>query len=141
MTVPDDFQAHDRSSPVTDPGQPLFARWRETACDLGFVLGPAHCNARGMLHGGVIAALSDNAMGLSLGQAWKARLKDSPPQSPSILTSNLSLDYLGIAKLGDWICINPRVVHVGNKSGNVDALISAHGKVIARANASFRILI
>ena len=63
--VPEGFASHDRKSPVTDPWEPLFARQRDGVVELGLVLRPAHCNSRGFVHGGVIAALADNATGLS----------------------------------------------------------------------------
>lgn len=139
MIIPLGFSPHDRTSPVTDPWQPLFSRWSDLAIDLGFVLSDQHCNARQMLHGGVIAALADNAMGLSLGRAWISQTGEV--QTPSIVTTNLNLDYFSTAKLKDWVCISPRVVHIGAKTGAVDALITADEKLIARAHATFRILI
>lgn len=94
-----------------------------------------------MLHGGVIAALADNAMGLSLGRAWMTQMLANDDIKPSIITTNLSVDYLNVAKLGQWICIQPRVIHIGSKSGTVDAIISANDIAIARANATFRLLV
>jgi uncharacterized protein (TIGR00369 family) len=141
MTPPPDFQAHDRPSPVTDAWQPLFARWSSSTCEIGFILSPQHCNGRGLLHGGVIASLSDNAMGLALGVIVTRELSAAAsPSKPSILTTNLSVDFLGASAQGEWICITPRVVHVGGKSGIVDALIHANDRLIARANATFRVL-
>jgi acyl-coenzyme A thioesterase PaaI-like protein len=58
------------------------------------------------LHGGVLASLCDNAMGLSLA----ASLTDP---SLHIVTINLSVDYLDGAKLGDMVVIEPRVVRAG----------------------------
>jgi acyl-coenzyme A thioesterase PaaI-like protein len=67
--IPSGFTPHTRKSPVTDPWQPLYARTDHGVYELGFILDTCHCNGRGLLHGGVIAALADNAMGLSLGMA------------------------------------------------------------------------
>ena len=135
--IPDGFEPHQRKSPVTDAWEPLYALRRPDTVKLGFVLAEPHCNGRGMLHGGVIAALADNAMGLSLGAA----LASSGPGEGvmGIVTTSLSVDYLGVAKLGQWIEIAPRVVKAGKSSGVVDAIISADGAPIARANASFRV--
>jgi acyl-coenzyme A thioesterase PaaI-like protein len=91
-----------------------------------------------MLHGGVIAALADNAMGLSLGAALGEAAKIAGVSG--IVTTSLSVDYLGVAQQGQWIEIAPRVVKASSGSGVVDALITADGDTIARANASFRIL-
>jgi uncharacterized protein (TIGR00369 family) len=135
---PPDFKPHDRSSPVTDPWAPLYSARGPGQVRIGFVLDTQHCNARGMLHGGVIAALADNAMGLSLGAALGEAAKIAGVSG--IVTTNLNVDYLGVAQKGQWIEITPRVVKATSGSGVVDALITANGEIIARANANFRIL-
>jgi uncharacterized protein (TIGR00369 family) len=136
--IPDGFEPHQRKSPVTDAWEPLYAQRGVDGVKLGFVLAEPHCNGRGMLHGGVIAALADNAMGLSLGAAMAA--SSQAAGVTGIVTTSLSVDYLGVAKLGQWIEISPRVVKAGKGSGVVDAIVTADGAPIARANASFRIL-
>ena len=63
---PEGFAPHFRSSPLTDPWEPILSRIDPgEAVRLGLELRPAHCNGRGFVHGGLIAALADNAMGLS----------------------------------------------------------------------------
>ncbi len=143
MTGPrDDFTPHERSSPVTDPWRPIYASTVGGTFRLAIVLGKQHCNGRGMLHGGVIAALMDNAMGLTLGLALKAAGENAPERAHAkgIVTTSLSVDYIGVAELGQWIEIKPRVVNLGRGSGVVDALVAVDDQTIARANASFRIL-
>jgi uncharacterized protein (TIGR00369 family) len=99
------------------------------AVQLGLRVAQAHCNSRGFLHGGVIAALADNAMGLSFVVARG---------DGSAVTLSLSVDYIASAKIGQWLTIAPRVLKAGQSIGFVDALILADDQVIARANASFR---
>jgi uncharacterized protein (TIGR00369 family) len=130
--TPDDFAPHFRKSPVTDSWEPLFSRLRDTAVDLYFEVRTAHCNGRGFLHGGVLAALCDNAMGLSLGVVL------GNPKA-NIVTIHLALDYVGASKLGDGIWIEPRVIKAGSSIGFCDALVKTVDKTIARANASFSI--
>ena len=101
---------------------------------LGFFVQDAHCNSRGGLHGGVIATLSDNAMGMSLAHALVSR----GSKAESILTASLALDYVGSAAKGNWVEIAPTVVQSGTRSGVVTALVHADGRIVARANASFR---
>ncbi len=137
MTVPAGFVPHDRRSPVTDAWEPLYSSYAVEAARLGFHLAEKHCNGRGMLHGGVIAALADNAMGISLALVLRARGGDRPQ---GLVTTSLAVDYLGVAKPGQWIEIRPRVVWAGSGSGVVDALVTADAVPIARANATFRVL-
>ena len=132
QSVPDGFVPHFKRSPVTDPWEPLFSRRCERIVQLGVWLREAHCNSRGLLHGGVIAALADNAMGISCVASQQA--------ARSALTVSLSVDYLSTARIGQWLVIDPRVVKTGSTLGFVDALITADGEAIARASAVFRML-
>ena len=129
---PEGFAPHYRKSPVTEPWEPLYSRKIEGAVQIGLHLRQAHCNSRGFLHGGVIAALADNAMGLSCGTVL--------PSIEGLVTVSLGVDYVGSATIGQWIQIGPRVVKVGKSMAFADALITADGAVIARANATFRVL-
>jgi uncharacterized protein (TIGR00369 family) len=129
---PEGFAPHFRKSPVTEPWEPLFSRRVDGTVQIGFTLRNAHCNSRGFLHGGVIAALADNAMGLSCG----SRLHSVQ----GLVTVSLGVDYVGAAKIGQWLQIEPRVLRAGKSMAFADALIRADGDVIARASATFRVL-
>lgn len=140
MTSPDDstdappgWSRHTRSSPAIAAWEPIYARTEDRLFRLGIRIAERHCNSRGLLHGGVVATLADNAMGLTLGLAL-----DGATQG--ILTQSITIDYIGAGKLGQWFEITPRLVHAGQRSGVVDALLTADGEVVGRANASFRIV-
>lgn len=130
---PEGFALHTRSSPVTRPWEPLFAKVTSEAFHLGIRLAEPHCNARGFAHGGVIASLADNAMGLSYG------LKLGAPGG--IVTVSLNLDYIGSGQTGQWLEFSPRVLKASKATGFVDALITADGRLVARASAVFRNLV
>jgi uncharacterized protein (TIGR00369 family) len=129
---PEGFVPHFRKSPVTDPWEPLFSRRIDGTVQIGLWLREVHCNSRGLLHGGVIAALADNAMGLSCGS--------SLPSVQGLVTVSLTVDYVGAAKIGQWLQIEPRVLRTGKSMGFADALVTADGTVVARASATFRVL-
>lgn len=129
---PEGFAPHFRKSPVTDAWEPLFSRRIDGAVQIGLTLAAKHCNSRGFLHGGVIAALADNAMGLSCVAGTVT--------ADGLVTVSLSLDYVGTAKLGQWLQIEPRVIKTGRSMAFADALITANGATVARASATFRVL-
>ncbi|MEM7767506.1 MAG: PaaI family thioesterase [Pseudomonadota bacterium] len=135
QTVPDGFTPHFRKSAVTDPWEPLYSKLEERAVIIGLHIGAAHCNSRGLVHGGVIAALADNAMGLSCGRAIAADGR----QISGLVTVSLSLDYLGAAKLGGWLTFEPDVIKAGGSLAFVRALIKSDGTEIARASATFKL--
>jgi uncharacterized protein (TIGR00369 family) len=129
--VPTGFVPNQRTSPLTEPWEPIWLREHETMVQLGVRIAAAHCNSRGFLHGGVIASLADNAMGLSLAHANAQR---------GGVTVHLSVDYLRSGQVGQWLQIEPRLVRTGGTLGFMDALITADGETIARADAIFRIM-
>jgi uncharacterized protein (TIGR00369 family) len=125
------FGPHFKSSPVTAAWEPLFSRRGERSVELGLWVREAHCNSRGLLHGGVIATLADNAMGLSCVACH--------PGVKGALTVSLNVDYVATARNGQWLQIRPRVIKAGSCLDFVDALVTADGETIARASATFRI--
>lgn len=137
MSVPQGFEPHYRKSPVTDPWEPLYSKKSDACVEIGMTIGAAHCNSRGFLHGGVMAALADNAMGLSFGEARAAKHGRA---AGGAVTVNLTLDYLASAKIGQWMCVVPRVLRASKTMGFVDALVLADGVPVARANATFRVV-
>jgi acyl-coenzyme A thioesterase PaaI-like protein len=143
VKIPAGFEEHPRRSMVTDAWRPLYSRNASGIVQIGLWLRGVHCNSRGFVHGGVIATLADNAMGLSLFESLRVegddtrRDGDALPRAP--LTISLAIDYVATAKTSQWLQINPRIVKVGRSMGFVDALIMADDAVVARANASFRI--
>jgi uncharacterized protein (TIGR00369 family) len=129
--VPDGFSRHFRQSPITDPWEPLYSRRTEAGVTMGLVASPAHTNSRGFVHGGLIAALADNAMGLSCGQQLDG--------VSGLVTVNLAVDYLGSATVGQWLQVTPTVVKLGASLCFAQAIVSADGRPCARANATFKV--
>ncbi|MBR1125801.1 PaaI family thioesterase [Bradyrhizobium lablabi] len=132
--IPAGFEPHFKKSPVTDPWEPLYSRFLDKAVHMGLRLAKAHTNSRGLIHGGLIAALSDNAMGYSCAQAmgWDT--------GKSLVTVNLSVDFIGSASIGQWLSIEPEVIKTGSTICFAQSLIKADGVVIARANGTFRVV-
>ena len=135
--VPDGFERHFRRSELTDPWEPLYSRKLDDRIQIGLVLATPHCNSRGLVHGGLIAALADNAMGLSCVVSLANAGRDA---GKGLVTVSLGVDYLGSAKLGDWLLIDPEPVKVGGSICFARAIISSNEKPVAMANATFKIL-
>ena len=135
--VPSGFERHFRRSGLTDPWEPLYSRKLEDRVQMGLYLAEQHCNSRGLVHGGLIAALSDNAMGLSCVAALNAVGRDA---GQGLVTVSLGTDYLGSAKLGEWLLIDPEPIKVGGSICFARAMISANDKPVAMANSTFKIL-
>lgn len=128
---PDGFQRHFRQSPLTDPWEPLFSRIEEDAVVLGVRVRRAHCNAKGLLHGGFISALADNAMGLTCAHKLGGTNR--------LVTVSLAVDFLGSARTGQWIEFRTSFTKPGRTLCFAQAFVTADGKPCARANAVFHV--
>jgi uncharacterized protein (TIGR00369 family) len=132
LDTPTGFEPLARKSPLTEPWQPLYARTTDKAVIVGLWLAKPHTNSRGLIHGGLIAALSDAAMGYScahrMGNAY------------SLVTLGLAVDFTGSAKIGQWLAIESDVIKTGSTICFAQCLATADDTVIARANATFRVV-
>jgi uncharacterized protein (TIGR00369 family) len=114
----------------TDPWEPLYSRKTQRSVIIGFRATAAHTNSRGFVHGGLITALADNAMGLSCVQCL-----DNPVAG--LVTVSLSVDFLSTARLGQWVEIDTGFVKTGRSISFAQAFVTADGNPVARASASF----
>lgn len=130
--IPEGFEPHFRKSPFTDPWEPLYSKRTDKAVIMGLRLARPHTNARGLIHGGLIASLADNAMGYSC-----ARQMDN---ASSLVTIGLAVDFIGSAKVGQWLAVESDVIRTGSTICFAQSLIKADDIVIARANGTFRVV-
>jgi uncharacterized protein (TIGR00369 family) len=130
--IPAGFERHFRRSPLTEPWEPVYSKMTDRAVIIGLRLAKPHTNGRGLIHGGLIAALSDNAMGYScaLVMGW----------TTSLVTISLAVDFVGSANVGQWLVVETDVIKTGKTICFAQSLIKADDVVIARANATFRVV-
>jgi uncharacterized protein (TIGR00369 family) len=130
--IPEGFEPLSRRSPLTEPWQPLYSRRTDKAVVIGLWLAKPHTNGRGLIHGGLIAALSDAAMGYSCAHVMGG--------VSSLVTIGLAVDFVGSAEVGQWLAIESDVIKTGSTICFAQCLIKADDVVIARANATFRVV-
>jgi uncharacterized protein (TIGR00369 family) len=139
--IPDGYAPHTRRSPLTDPWEPLYARETPGAIHLAVEIREAHCNARGFAHGGLISALADNAMGLSVvRRAREHAVQGEGQKQASAVTVTLALDYLDTARIGECLEVQPTVLKLGRTLGFAECRVVCGDRLIARGNASFRMV-
>ena len=94
------------------PG-PRHARREGDRLIRGFMPEKRHANSLGIVHGGMLAAFLDSAMGTAVFHTLNRRA----------VTLRLSLDYLGPGRLGDWLQAEGEVVghdeHVAQVRGRL----------------------
>jgi acyl-coenzyme A thioesterase 13 len=129
MEVPREFRPLFRTSPVLDLIGPLYCRGEGTNLVIGLRVAAKHCNARETIHGGMLATLADVALGYTMAFA------STPPAS--LVTANLTVDFAGTAKIGDWLEAHVDVLRQGSRLAFANCYIAVGEQRIVRASAVF----
>ena len=130
--VPEGFTPLFRSSPFLDLLGPIYNQRTDKGLVIGLWAEAKHCNARGLVHGGVLSSLADVALG------YNSAFAQEPPTP--IVTSSLSIDYAGTAKRGDWITLEADVQKVGKSLAFANCYVVVESVRIARASAVFSVI-
>ncbi len=133
--IPEGFVPFTRESPLLDPWRPLFCREADDRVVIGLTIRESHCNSRGTAHGGLLAALADQAMGMSSG----VKLRAAGLKVVNLWTTSMTVDYLGVPKIGQWLEFDTVFSQGGRTICHAEADIRADGETVARARGSFRV--
>jgi len=127
--IPAGFGPLQRLSPYIAAMGPFY--WKEEGKSriLGLRAQEKHINSRGFVHGGVFCGMADLAIGYNLA------LGHDPPLP--LLTANLSVDFAGSAKLGDWLECHVEIQRIGGRLAFANAYIWRDKDRIIRASAIF----
>lgn len=129
MDIPAEFQPLFRRSPVLDLIGPLYSRGEGGHLIIGLRVEAKHCNARGTVHGGILATLADVALGYTMA------FSSTPPAN--LITANLTLDFAGTATIGDWLEVYVDVQKRGSRLSFANCYITVNEQRIVRASAVF----
>ena len=127
---PEGFTLSRGRGPFSTRNGPFYDRRTEAGIERGLYVLDRHCNSFGLMHGGMIATFLD---GLLAAQAHHASGKVG-------VTIQLSIDYLRMAREGDWLQGD---AHATRKAGE---LVFVEGRVftsagdVARAHAIFKLM-
>ena len=89
-------------------------------------------NSAGFVHGGMISALADSAMGRSL--------RTIKPGVTRSMSFDLKLSFINAAKVGETLRATGRVVHAGRRTAVTECRIQdPGGRLIATASGTFAI--
>ncbi len=125
--VPAGFEPSARTGPFLDLIGPVYTRTGERGILLGLRARSEHCNARGFVHGAVLAALLDVVCGRNC-RAY-----------PNMLTVSLTVDYVASAQDGDWLEASATVTRAGRRLAFADGRVEVAGKPVAKASAVFAV--
>jgi uncharacterized protein (TIGR00369 family) len=100
--------------------------------ELAMDLRPQHFNPQGIVHGGVVAALADSAIGLAL----RSRLRPGLTHR----TAQLNVHFLAKGE-GNRLIGRGHALHLGERMGYGEGeVLDADGHLLARAAATFIVL-
>ena len=89
-------------------------------------------NTMGMVHGGMISALADSAMGRSL--------RTIKPGVTRSMSFDLKLSFISAAKVGETLRATGRVVHAGRRTAVTECRVEGPGgRLVATASGTFAI--
>jgi uncharacterized protein (TIGR00369 family) len=89
-------------------------------------------NHSGFVHGGMISALADSAMGRSL--------RTVKPGVARAMSFDLKLNFINAAKVGETLRATGRVVHAGRRTMVADCRVEGKdGRLVATASGTFAV--
>jgi len=110
---PPGFRPVDNLTGFAAANGPWFEKIENGRAIRGFLPGPQHANALGIVHGGMLAAFLDSAMGAAVWHTLERRA----------VTLRLSIHYVGPGRVGEWLQAEGEVVghdeHVAQVKGRL----------------------
>ena len=130
--VPPGFAELDVKSPFNKLIGPIYGCVRDGVPIMAMRMGHQHENPYGnTTHGGMIAALADNALG------WG--LKQRHPKMGDFVTTHLSTDYLSAITTNDWVEAHVNIIKVGRRLNFVDCTMYVDGRIVAKSSGQFMV--
>lgn len=108
---------------------PLLSRREGDGWVHGVVAEARHLNARGVVHGGLIASLADQALGMTV---W-----DAVGRHPCA-TVQLNVQYVAAARAGEFLTVHGEVIRVTRSVVFVRGLVAADGRTVAMADGVWK---
>jgi acyl-coenzyme A thioesterase 13 len=120
-----------RSSPFLDRTGPFYSKGKGQSLSIGLRVLDHHLNARSLAHGGVLLTMADVALGYAMATS------EDPPISA--VTSHLSADFAGSAKLGDWVESRADIQKIGRTLPFANVYLHVGDQRIVRASGVFAV--
>jgi uncharacterized protein (TIGR00369 family) len=128
--APDGFVLSERRGPFTQHNGPLYHRPDPDVTAHGFFALKRHCNGLGIVHGGMLASFIDGMLGHAV----------SVDAQSAAVTIHLSLDYLSMARRGEWVQGEAKVTRRARDVAFAEARAFVGEKDVVRASAVFKLM-
>ena len=114
-----------------DRGGPYWLRASEAGTIVGLRIDEGHLNYQDVAHGGVLTTLADVAM------SWCVYNSESPPLA--VATATLTVNFLGAARLGEWLEADARIDRLGKCLAHTSGTIRCGDVAIATMTGVFSV--
>ncbi len=146
QSIPTGFHQLETTSPFIVHVGPLYIRSGEECIDLGLLIEEKHCNRSGNLHGAMVSAVADIALGQNVAFALLHNgafdnIKDRESGRSPIATVSMSTDYTGTARIGDWVQTSVEVQRAGRSLAFANAYLIREGERIARTSGIYKVVL
>ena len=118
-----------RASPFITKVGPVMMRNVDGFVELRLDVVRDHTNARGAVHGGMVATFADIALGRNLA------MKSKPGRY--YVTTSLNVNYLAATTEGDCLIAKIHSVKAGTRVGFVAGQILSNGRAVAEISGTF----
>ena len=129
--IPPNFKQAPNMGGYNDTIQPFYYFKDGKAMRMGLLVQDQHCNPAGICHGGALATFVDNV--LAMGLVHHIGKMEFRP------TINLTIDFVGAAKKGQWIESSIDFVHTTASLGFIATTIVGPNGPVVRANGQFKL--
>jgi uncharacterized protein (TIGR00369 family) len=132
VSIPDGFTLMPAFGPFHQMFGPTYFRKSERGHVIGMYVREEHRNLGQMMHGGAVCMLADTAI------TWASKYSRQP--AVKVLTTGLTVNFMGNAEPGDWVEAHVDVLRSGKRVIFSDCRIWANAKCIAQASAQFQVM-
>jgi uncharacterized protein (TIGR00369 family) len=140
--IPAEFtamRAHNDGAPMfIDINGPIHLVWPNPAGEVrfGFLAERRHANPNGVVHGGMLFGVVDNMMGFLVFRA----LQEKGVARPNIATVSMNIEFLGAARIGDWVEGKAYLTKLGRQLAFLRAEMFVADKPALNASSSYAII-
>lgn len=131
MSVPDGYTETHLIDPFERHVGPVFEQGVKGSKRFALRVDERHVNARGIVHGGMMLTFADAALGQAV---W-----DFTDRVPSV-TMNMQAQFIGGARLGDLIEVQPELVRQTRALVFVRGDFMANGRTLMTISSVWKLL-
>ena len=125
---PEGFELASSKAPFLNYVGPIYERRTEGGVERCFWAAEQHSNGLGLTHGGMLATFMDGTLALAC-----------TTQAQVPVTISLSLDYLRMARSGEWIIGEARILRATRELAFAEGRAHVGGVDVVRASGVFKL--